>query len=205
MKKFNDMFKNFFNREFLKPSEYVNYIANKIFRDIDTFRHKRYKDNDNKDGIIDESYSDLMNIFENKDLSEEKITNHHIFYKNSKKERKIHTFHFQPNLNIKNDKNIKNSNSTSFIKNNTIQKIIRSDEIKKSINDKNSKEIQTQNNNINEQENEKNFNEEIELNENNKIKSLKKKIINKKEMKIINKKIKSNSKRKKIPKKRWKK
>ena len=205
MKKFNDMFKNFFNREFLKPSEYVNYIANKIFRDIDTFRHKRYKDNDNKDGIIDESYSDLMNIFENKDLSEEKITNHHIFYKNSKKERKIHTFHFQPNLNIKNDKNIKNSNSTSFIKNNTIQKIIRSDEIKKSINDKNSKEIQTQNNNINEQENEKNFNEENELNENNKIKSLKKKIINKKEMKIINKKIKSNSKRKKIPKKRWKK
>ena len=208
--KLNNLYNNFFNKEFLKPGEYINFIANKIFGNIDSFRNKKY--NDNKETIKDESYFNIIDIIENKDSIKEIISKHHQSQKSKSKKSKLNKFHFHSNLNINKSRNIKNSNSTSYIKNNTSfqKEQINNDENIKSSFDENKERIQTQNNNNNIyntiQENEQiNINDKNSLKENNKIKSLKKKILNKKERKMIDKKIKSPSKGKKISKKKMKK
>ena len=208
--KLNNLYNNFFNKEFLKPGEYINFIANKIFGNIDSFRNKKY--NDNKETIKDESYFNIIDIIENKDSIKEIISKHHQSPKSKSKKSKLNKFHFHSNLNINKSRNIKNSNSTSYIKNNTSfqKEQINNDENIKSSFDENKERIQTQNNNNNIyntiQENEQiNINDKNSLQENNKIKSLKKKILNKKERKMIGKKIKSPSKGKKISKKKMKK
>ena len=198
LKKFHDFYKNVFDKEFLKPGEYINFIANKIFKDIASFRNKKYNDNIKRETIKNKNYSNIININEYTDLNKERFLNHYLALKSKGKTSKFNMFQFQQNLNINNKKNIKNSNSTSLIKNNTsIQNIIRNNENIKSSFDENKKIIQTQKNNNNDEEIKKDsINIKNKSKGNNKIKSLKKKIFNKKARKKINKKIKSLSKEK---------
>ena len=161
LKKFNNLFKEFFNREYLKPSEYINYIADKIIADIDSFRNKRYKDI--YDEIIDDNFSGYMNSLETKDSNKIRHSIRNLFSKNSNRQGKIHEFHSQLKLNINNDNNLKNSKSNTIIKNINIQTPNNNEKIEFKPDNKPllTKMIQSQTQkNMNEFDNQKNTNNE---------------------------------------------
>ena len=193
LKKFNTLFKEFFNREYLKPSEYINYIADKISADIDSFRNKRYNDIEE---MIDSPFSGYMNSLENKDSNKIRLSIRNLFSKNTNRQRKIHVFHSQPKLNIKNDTNLKDNKSNTITKNINIQTINNNEKSEFTRNDNSllTKTIQTQT--------EKTKNEfDNQNNTNNEIKSFKNKFLKEDKNKKNKKKFKSYSKEKKINKK----
>ena len=115
LNKFNALFKEFFNRKFFKPSEYINYIADKIYEDINSFRNKTY--NDKNEEIIDDNFSDYMNALTRKDTNNESFSIINLFKKNSKNLGKMHVFHSQTRMNIKEEKHLKKINYNKNINN----------------------------------------------------------------------------------------
>jgi hypothetical protein len=57
---------------FNKPSEYINYIADKIYKNIDSFRKKNY--NSIKDDFIDDNFLFYKNDIKSKTLNKDKFS-----------------------------------------------------------------------------------------------------------------------------------
>ena len=188
IRRINTLFNDFFNKEYFKASDFINYISEKIYEDVDSFRNKNYDDITTK--IIDNNISEFMNDIISKDPNKEKYSISNIFSRNEKKVGKRHIFDSQTRLNIKTEKNLINSKSNNNIKNNTINDSIKDNNginINFDENYLNTKGIQTQDI-INESESQNN--DENALNQNNKKKSFRTKIFNK-NIKIKGKKLKT--------------
>ena len=205
LNKIKVLFKEFFNKEYFKPSEYINYIADKICEDIDSFRNNRYKDKNEE--IIEDNFSEYMRELNKKNITKKRLSIVELFKKIEQKPNRNNIFHSQTKLDIKNEKNMRNSNSNTIMKNNTIRNAIKkNDNIKISLDEKffSSKAIQTQKN-INETDNE---NEKINITTNKEIINNKKTsfrniiLNNNEENQINNKKKKSHSNNKKSEKRK---
>ena len=188
LRKMNTLFNDFFNKEYLKASDFINYISEKIYEDVDSFRNKNYNDITNK--IIDNNISEYMDEIISKDQNKEKYSISNIFSRSGRKVGKRNIFDSLTKLNIKTEKNLKNSKSNTIMKNNTTNDSIReSKDIKINL-DENflyTKGIQTHDI-INESDNQNN--DEVDLTNNNKKKSFRTKIFNN-NIKIKGKKLKT--------------
>ena len=102
---------------FNKPSEYINYIADEIYNNIDSFRKKEYN------SIEDDHTDDNILFYENDEKSKNK--NKDKFYFSNFFSRRGSTlkniFRPQVQLNIKNKNFLKTSNSNIIISNNFIK------------------------------------------------------------------------------------
>ena len=150
----NVLFKKLFN----KPSEYINYIADKIYKNIDSFRKKNY--NSIKDDFIDDNFLFYKNDIKSKTLNKDKFSFRNFLSKRGSTVKNI--FNPQIGLNIKKEKFLKTSNSNIIIKNN----IIKTEE--KKDNDNNIKIYKEEKSFISKGIQTKNYIDEIE-NKNNKI------------------------------------
>ena len=127
LKRLNDL-NNFINVNDLKPSDYIKYIANKIMKDLDSFRNKKYSD-DLLDKIIDNNFSEYMNNLEMKDSYKDNISMQEYLYKNSSNNfRKKRIFFSQKRLNIKNIENSKDNYFNDIMRNNLIANALKNNE-----------------------------------------------------------------------------
>ena len=148
-----------------------------------------------------------MRELNKKNITKKRLSIVELFKKIEQKPNRNNIFHSQTKLDIKNEKNMRNSNSNTIMKNNTIRNAIKkNDNIKISLDEKffSSKAIQTQKN-INETDNE---NEKINITTNKEIINNKKTsfrniiLNNNEENQINNKKKKSHSNNKKSEKRK---
>ena len=195
--KLNIFLSDFFNKGNLKPSDLITYIADKICEDIDSFRNKKYN-NKNEENIFD-----WINEMEMNTLNKERPSIHDLLTKSTRTRRKIHIFYSNSKINkIKNEKNLKNSNSNTIINHNIITNDINNN-IKINLNKKyyETKSIQTKEN-IDETDNPKDTDTNNITENKDSIKFLQNEILNKNKGNKGNKKNRSHLKGKKFSKRK---
>ena len=120
--------KNYINANVLKPSDFIKYIANKITKDVDAFRNKKYS-YDLLDKIIDNNFSEYMKNLEIKYSNKDNISMQEYLNKNSANNfKKKRIFFSQKRLNIKNKENSKNNYSNDIMRNNLIANAIKNND-----------------------------------------------------------------------------